>query len=354
MLSFTNSAVKRPSGTLVSHTFRIALRWLRASRSLALAGCAAIPMAVAAQSAADYYSAANGTKGEGLKTALSAIICDHTVRSYADLWTDFRTTDCREDGCVWDMYSNITNYQFGTDQAGNFSKEGQKYNREHSFPKSWWGGSTNIPCYTDLFHLYPTDGYVNGLRANYPFGEVATVSKQSAGGFSKLGTCTLEGYPGSDPVFEPADEYKGDFARTYFYMATAYEESFAQWQSTEGGIMLDGNAYPGFRPWAIEMLLRWAEADPVSEKETARNEAVYGLQHNRNPFIDYPGLEQYVWGSLKEAAFNAHDYQQPSALRPLLSPSSESSPTVVYDLAGRRILRGQHGIGIMEGKKVIW
>lgn len=331
-------------------------RWLRCVRTVALTACLGLPVApAAAQSIVDYYTPADGAKGESLKTALSAIIADHTVRSYADLWTDFQTTDRRADGCVWDMYSNITNYTFVTDQAGSFSKEGQKYNREHSFPKSWWGGSSNVPSYTDLFHLYPTDGYVNGLRSNYPFGEVKTVQKQSAGGFSKLGSCSLAGYPGSDPVFEPADEYKGDFARTYFYMATAYESDFAGWAATEGGIMLDGTAYPGFRPWAMDMLLRWAAADPVSEKETARNEAVFGIQHNRNPFIDFPGLEQYIWGGLQDVTFSAASYRHPTSIVSVGQLDVPASPPVLYDLSGRRIQRRQsHGIGVAGGQKIIW
>ncbi len=333
-----------------------ASRWARSVRSVALAACMALPAApAAAQSVADYYTPADGTKGEALKTALSAIIADHTVRSYGDLWKDFQTTDRRSDGCVWDMYSNITNYVFVADQAGSFSKEGQKYNREHSFPKSWWGGSSSLPSYTDLFHLYPTDGYVNGMRANYPFGEVKTVQKQSAGGFSKLGSCSVAGYPGSAPVFEPADEYKGDFARTYFYMATAYEPYFAEWATTEGGIMLDGTSYPGFRTWAIDMLLKWAADDPVSEKETARNEAVFSIQHNRNPFIDFPGLEQYVWGELQDVAFNAAAYRRPTSLIAAPAPGVQAPAPVLYDLSGRRIQRGQqHGVGIANGQKVIW
>ena len=193
------------------------------------------------------------------------------------------------------------------------------------------------------------------MRANYPFGEVKTVQKQSAGGFSKLGSCSVAGYPGSAPVFEPADEYKGDFARTYFYMATAYEPYFAEWATTEGGIMLDGTSYPGFRTWAIDMLLKWAADDPVSEKETARNEAVFSIQHNRNPFIDFPGLEQYVWGELQDVAFNAAAYRRPTSLIAAPAPGVQAPAPVLYDLSGRRIQRGQqHGVGIANGQKVIW
>ena len=165
-----------------------------------------------------YYQSADGKKGSALKTALWSVIKSHTQRSYDNLWDDFKTTDRRSDGKVWDMYSSTTNYTFGADQAGNYKKEGDVYNREHSFPKSWFNKAS--PMYTDLFHLVPTDGYVNSQRGNYPFGETNGEEYQSNGGFSKLGKCTVSGYSGI--VFEPNDEYKGDFARIYFYMATCY------------------------------------------------------------------------------------------------------------------------------------
>lgn len=255
-----------------------------------------------AQIPAGYYSAAKGKSGKALKTALHGAIKSHVARSYDNLWDDYKTTDVRADGKIWDMYSNITSYvPGGSAQGKNYRKEGDSYNREHSFPKSWFNDAK--PMYTDLFHVYPTDGYVNNRRSNYPFGETAGETYQSSGGFSKLGKCTVSGYSGT--VFEPADEYKGDFARSYFYMATCYEDKIASWSSP----MLSGDSYTAFSSWALQMLLRWAAQDPVSEKEIARNNAVYGIQKNRNPFIDFPGLEQYIWGSLTSAAFDPDNYE---------------------------------------------
>jgi len=265
---------------------------------------ALLTLPLQAQIPSGYYSAAKGKKGSSLKTSLYGIVSEHVTRSYKQLWEDFKTTDVRDDGKIWDMYSNATDYEpGGSAQGANYSEEGDSYNREHSFPKSWFDDAS--PMYTDLFHIYPTDGYVNNRRSNYPFGETKGETYQSAGGFSKLGSCTLSGYSGT--VFEPADEYKGDFARTYFYMATAYEDKISSWSSP----MLAGNKYPAYADWALEMLLRWAEEDPVSEKEIARNNAVYKVQKNRNPYIDFPGLEQYVWGSETTTEFNPDDYTTP-------------------------------------------
>lgn len=271
-----------------------------------------------AQAPSGYYTDATGYKGQSLKTALYRIITDHTVRSYKQLWTDMQSTDRRTDGKVWDMYSSTTDFTFVSDQCGSYSGEGSCYNREHSFPKSWFNDAS--PMFTDLFHLYPTDGKVNGMRSNHPFGENNGEKYKSNGGFSKLGKCTTPGYGGT--VFEPNDEYKGDFARTYFYMATCYEDRIATWNSD----MLAHNSYPAYAKWALDMLLRWAAEDPVSPKEIARNNAVYKIQKNRNPYIDFPGLEQYVWGSKTGIPFDPDNYDGGGEVPPP-NPDDVATPT---------------------------
>jgi endonuclease I len=253
-----------------------------------------------------YYDFTDGLMKVALKTELYTLIKDHTQLSYDGLWTAFQTTDKRADGKVWDIYSNSTNYVFITNQCGNYSGEGSCYNREHSFPKSWFGGEV-APMYTDLFHLYPSDGYVNGKRSNYPFGNVSNVSYSSKNGYCLLGTSTESG--SSLTVFEPADELKGDMARTYFYMVTRYENLVAGWKSNDNTEMLAGNAYPALSSWAIQLLREWNRLDPVSAKERARNDVIYtSFQHNRNPFIDYPSLVEYIWGDSTNYAFHPSNY----------------------------------------------
>jgi endonuclease I len=300
-----------------------------------------------------YYQAADGKKGAELKTALCAIIYSRTERTYKQLWTDFQTTDKKENGKVWDMYSNLREMTFVTDQAGNYKKEGDVYNREHSWPNSWFGGEVQ-PMYTDLHHLYPTDGFVNNKRSNYAFGETNGESYKSANDFSKLGACIYPGYTGT--VFEPNDIYKGDFARTYFYMVTCYEEKLPDWftnYGTKEGVSqtIDGSKYPGLRDWQLEMLMKWTKNDPVSaDKETPRNNAVYTIQNNRNPFIDYPGLEEYIWGSLKDVAFSYDHYQSPTAIITIQAERS-TKDGVMYNLAGQVVDKSYKGIVIMNGKK---
>ena len=324
---------------------------------LALAVTAVVAHAQGPGSSGTYYQAANGTSGSQLKTALAAIIYNRTERTYKDLWTDFRKTDARADGKVWDMYSAITNYTFGTDQAGNYKKEGDVYNREHSFPNSWFGGNVQ-PMYTDLNHLYPTDGFVNNKRGNLPFGTTQGESYKSERDFSKVGSCTWPGYTGK--VFEPADEYKGDFARTYFYMVTCYEEKLPTWYDNYSDVRptLDGSTYPGLSAWQLQMLMQWATQDPVSDKETNRNEAVWEIQRNRNPFIDYPGLEQYIWGDQKTVAFSYDAYNSGITDVERLTLNVER----IYDLQGRHInaqrstfnvQRLKKGLYIQRGKKLL-
>ena len=258
-----------------------------------------------AEAPSGYYDRAEGLNKGALLEALESIVGEHTNVGYDGVWEVFKESDVREDGTIWDMYST-SRYTPGKDQNhGQASSVGDNYNREHSMPKSWFNDAQ--PMYSDAFHLYPTDSKVNGQRGNYPFGECANGTKlPSANGvdaLGRLGRSTFSEYSGT--VFEPDDQYKGDFARTYFYMATCYENQIANWNSD----MLAGNKYPAYASWAITMLLRWAEEDPVSEKEINRNNEVYKLQKNRNPFIDFPGLEEYIWGDKMDVLFDSENYE---------------------------------------------
>ncbi len=257
---------------------------------------------VTAQIPAGYYDGAANKSGAELKTSLAYIIKGHTRKTYDYLWTSFYTTDDKADGTVWDMYSDNPGgdppyvYEFGTNQCANTpGYENGCYNREHSFPKSWFGSAESDTMYSDMFHLYPTDSYVNSRRSNNPYGEVDSPTWTSMNG-SKLGPCSYPGYSGT--VFEPIDEYKGDLARSYFYMATRYESRIAAWQSNTGADeVLNGTSFPCFDDWFINLLMTWHEADPVSQKEIDRNNEIYNTyQHNRNPFIDHPEYVDLIWG----------------------------------------------------------
>ena len=237
-----------------------------------------------------YYDGISGLKDSALKTKLHEIIENHSKNSYSGLFAEsFCYTDVRSDGTWWDMYSDTRRY---------VRNGWSGMNREHSLPKSWWGGSTASPAYTDLNHLYPSDGDANMKKSNYPLGEVDDNSDMYDNGVVKVGSPVQGQGGGSTRVFEPADEYKGDFARTYFYMVTCYQD--IGWKYT---YMTQNTAYPSLQGWAIDLLLKWHREDPVSQKEIDRNDEVYRLQSNRNPYIDFPNLAEYVWGEMKGQPF---------------------------------------------------
>ncbi len=233
-----------------------------------------------------YYFVNNKSKSE-LKTALHTYCAPLYVLDYGSgpgfTWEGFYNTDKNTDGSVVDMYSNIVRYFKGYNSVTDM-------HIEHSFPKSWWGSHVNN-AYRDLFHLYPADGVTNSTKNNFPLGEVSGVAPFD-NGVSKIGKNTF-GAVYTDNCFEPADEFKGDFARSYFYIATVYENLAPLWNSP----MLQNNTYPVWTSWAKELLLKWHHQDPVSEKELNRIEKVYNIQGNRNPFIDFPELADYIWGA---------------------------------------------------------
>ena len=256
-----------------------------------LLGFLAAVMVAVAQPPAHYYATTDGLTGNQLKVALHNIIKGHTSISYAQIWNAFWSTDNKGNGVVWDMYSDRPDgtppytYQLGMDQCGNYNGEGDCYNREHSWPQSWFNNDGTAR--TDLHHIFATDGYVNSKRSNYAFGEVRTASWTSKNG-SKLGSCMTSGFSGT--VFEPIDAYKGDFARAILYMSVRYYGEDSGWGSS------DMTSKSEIKPWAIDLLLRWNESDPVSQKEMDRNNAIYhDYQHNRNPFVDHPEFARMIW-----------------------------------------------------------
>ena len=304
----------------------------------------------------EFYAGANGLKGSALKTKMYELINPNgrtsalgetmSTLSYNDLIDAYATTDLKPDGeHIWDMYSNVTNYK-PSDNGSSFKKEGDGYNREHSVPQSWFDEKTPMRC--DLFHVVPTDGYVNNTRNSYIFYTVTNIDedKCSANKFSKFGTSTVNGKSG-EKVFEPDDEYKGDFARIYFYMVTAYEATAAaSFRSTNGSATVEifqNNEYKPIQDWYLSMLMEWAKNDPVSEKEIKRNNAVYTKQHNRNPFVDYPGLEDLIWGNNTQTAFDYYNYTNPYGNG---GGSGEETDSYVFDkvtttdqlVAGRKYL----------------
>lgn len=249
------------------------------------------------QAPAGYYSTATGT-GYTLKTQLYNKIKGHTNPGYAGLWTTYATSDRdhqnENDNTIFDLYSeNQTGadpytFTYSTEQCGTYAVEGDCYNREHMIPQSVFNSAS--PMVSDAHFIPPTDGKVNGLRSDFPHGMVAVASTTTQNG-SKLGTSAVSGYTGT--VFEPANAFKGDIARMYFYFATRYENTVASYSYA----MFNGTSNQVFSTSFLNMLLTWHANDPVSAREIERNNAIYARQGNRNPFIDNPSYVNAIWGA---------------------------------------------------------
>ena len=291
-----------------------------------------------------YYASINGKKDAELKTALFEIIKGgeryvygpttyhttnkvqngDTIWKVGDLkaygtWHGFQSSDQLSDGTIWDMYSTTKRYFpiKGGSAAG--------MDIEHSLPKSWWGGDEN-DAYTDLYHLNPADRVANNNKSNYPPGILSDSNKVNNGVF----------FMGKDKewneyAFSVIDEYKGDFARAYFYISTAYHDM--KWDASYSKYVTSD--YLTFTPYLVQVLLQWHRIDPVSEKEINRLDAISSIQHNRNPFIEYPELVEYIWGNKQGENVNlaklvrttSDDYDIPTdTINPMAYPASDISP----------------------------
>ena len=296
-------------------------------RTLLFVLCSFFALALAAKtvtpatSLPTYYKDINGKSGKSLFDAVHVVAKEgYSSLGYSGLWTAYKTTDVRDNGKIWDMYSDCS-WTVGSDQCGNYGNECDCYNREHSIPKSWFGGSESQPgC--DIFHIVPTDGYVNSKRSNYAFGEVSSASYTYDG--AKLGSAksitisggnTIAGNTGasvscSGTVFEPRDEYKGDFARGYFGTMIKWAGDYQAF-TTGNGSMIFSSSYStgafGLTKYGVALLMKWHRQDPVSQKEVDRNNGIQQTQGNRNPFIDYPYLAEYIWGEKAGETLNLSD-----------------------------------------------
>lgn len=254
-----------------------------------------------------YYDAINGKQDSVLKTTLSLLVrggerYEYGINQYHSTsnppewqkgdfkafgtWQALPMTDHLPGNQVWDMYSNSIRYY-----PNKLGDSGCSLNIEHCLPKSWWGGTDN-EAYKDLYNLNPSDQRANSQKSNYAPGHVKKGDKFDNGSF-RMDAAKSSGY--GYICWEPAEEYRGDFARTYFYMATAYE--YLEW--TAYPQYISNTNYLMFSDSIQKVLLDWHRADPVSDKELCRMDMISDIQGNRNPFIDYPELVEYIWGNRK-------------------------------------------------------
>lgn len=266
---------------------------LRLSLAFLVSVMPALPML--AQIPEGYYSSLKGKKGAELKTAIWKIIKNAKVLEYGSgdqcTWWGFYVTDVTDDGYCIDRYSPRNSWQ----KYGRRGSSISGMNIEHSFAQSWWGkGDCNLK--KDLFNIMPCEQRINSSKSNRGMGVVTKVTNTN--GATKVGS----GANGLS-LWEPADEWKGDFARGYMYIVTAYEDYANKWTS-EGKNSLYNNTYPTLKEWAYKLYIQWAKADKPDALEIKRNNEVAKIQGNRNPYVDFPNLMEYVWGDSTNIAFN--------------------------------------------------
>lgn len=279
-----------------------------------------------------YYESIDGTSGKELMDAIQRV-AKQGYRAddfrYDSVWLAFKHTDLRSDSYIWEIYSDC-DFVYEKDRTSNTTQTGEckGYNREHAMCQSWFGTTSlagqemssskkNSPG-SDIFHIYPASYGMNSRRGNRPYGEVDVPAYTSFNG-TKYGSpksisvtntvagANVEGKISmSTNVLEPVDEYKGDIARSYFGTMVKWAGEWAFNKAEEGRVIFDAsidadthyaadNNY-GLTPYGVAMLIKWHRQDPVSQKEIDRNNAIQLTQGNRNPFIDYPYLAEYIWG----------------------------------------------------------
>jgi len=310
---------------------------------IALALALVVSAGASAEFKAGYYDKMNGKSGAALKAAAKECAQKHQTLAYYDLPNYWQYSDVYPElvnGCKrwWDMYSDAV-YLIQRGQSGKSSFSANKMQREHSVPKSWWklnGGVEYTPAYSDMWNLYPSDGAANQAKLNYPLGLTASTSFDN--GVTKVGTAQTGYGGGSRYVFEPDDEYKGDFARAYMYVATVYDD--INWVVN---YMYKKETYPTLQPWAREMLLQWHRMDPVDQKEIDRNNVVEQYQGNRNPFVDFPELAEYVWGTRTTETFYVKDQEGSDPTPPITG-----DPEITQPVTGDALDFGQVAIARSE------
>lgn len=267
------------------------------------------PLIFSAQIPVGYYNAANGLSGYALKTKLHELISANTTSyNYAEVGSFYPQTDAdkyyENDSTVLDIYSekpngpDAYNYNF-TQNIGPSNMEGLGWNKEHMMPQSTF--YSDYPMYSDLFFLVPTDARINQLRSNYPYGVAGTTNFYTFTNGSKISNNATPNSVYTGRVYEPIDEFKGDVARSLLYFITRYEEKLGTFKidtntdPKKDQTPLNGTEEKAFEDSFLNLMKVWNAQDPVSQREIDRNNAIFLVQNNRNPFIDHPEWVNLIW-----------------------------------------------------------
>ncbi|MBC7557402.1 MAG: endonuclease [Chryseobacterium sp.] len=256
-----------------------------------------------------YYDSASGLSGYQLKSALHNIISSKIISyNYGDVGTFYSQTDAdkyyENDNTVLDLYSenptgpDAYEYNF-TQNIGSANAEGLGWNKEHMMPQSTF--YSNYPMDSDLNFIIPADARINQLRSNYPYGVGGTTVYHAFTNGSKICNNATPNAIYKGRVYEPIDEFKGDVARSILYFAVRYEGKLGTFKiitntdPAKDQSPLDGTEEQAYDQSFIALMQAWSAKDPVSQREIDRNNVIYGIQKNRNPFIDHAEWVNLIW-----------------------------------------------------------
>lgn len=268
-------------------------------------------------------------QGQVLRDSLHGLIQPIKVLKYGGgngrTWDGFGHTDRMENDEVRDRYSNEVRFLNDNNAAVS------NMNIEHIWANSWWGHVQNF-AYKDLFNLYPADATANGRKSNNPIGVVdGAVSYDN--GVVKIGKSSSYSPDSQITAWEPADQWKGDFARTYFYMAICYSHMTDLWTTTEGLLTVDPKSPLVMRPWVYNLMMQWAKDDPVDDIERVRCDSIERIQGNRNPFVDVPVLCEYIWGDSIALAFDINRVIEKKDATLHIEPDPDPSTQAVFSVS---------------------
>lgn len=266
-------------------------------------------ISLVAQIPAGYYDSTNGLTGYKLKSELHHIISNKIISwNYGELGSFYPQTDAdkyyENDNSVLDIYSenptgpDAYEYDF-TQNISSASAEGQGWNKEHMMPQSTF--YSEYPMVSDLNFIVPADARINQLRSNYPYGVGGKTVYHSFTNGSEVASNATPDAVYTGRVYEPIDEFKGDVARSILYFAVRYESKLSGFKIVTNAdpkkdqSPLDGTEERAYDSSFINLMKVWNQLDPVSQREIDRNNAIYKIQKNRNPFIDHPEWVNLIW-----------------------------------------------------------
>jgi Endonuclease I/Secretion system C-terminal sorting domain len=290
-----------------------------------------------------YYASLNGLSGNVLKQAVQEIIANPNevrVHTYGDVNDIIQTADQNPENSneVFLIYTEESRSKLDIQSTSSIVG---KWNREHIYPQSrgnyaagldydlfpdgineWLlSSASDIGAgLTDAHHIRAVDGQENSSRNNKDFG--------------------LGDYNG--PSGSTVNSWKGDVARSLFYMAVRYN----------GLSLVNGNPADATigQLGDLATLLQWNQLDPADDFEMNRNNYIYTWQKNRNPFIDYPNLANYIWGAnvgqvwstnLASNDFSLQSvnfFPNPAKDYFIISGLNETSKLEIYNVIGEKVL----------------